>query len=56
MTWESVLDIKWTDCLVMFCRMMFAGIVCTIVDAAMPEIKKLTLGVAAFEPMEVLIH
>jgi hypothetical protein len=40
----------------MFCGMMFAGVVCTIVDAVTPEIKKLTLSIAAFEPMEALIH
>ena len=44
------------DCLVMFCGMMFAGIISAIVGAATPEIEKLTLGIAALEPMEALIH
>ncbi len=40
----------------MLCWMMFACIICAVVDAATPEIEELTLCVAAFEPMEALIH
>ncbi len=40
----------------MFCGMIFAGIISTIVGAAMPEIEKLMLGVVTLEPMEALIH
>jgi hypothetical protein len=40
----------------MFCGMMFAGIISTIVSTATAEIEKLMLGVAALEPMEALIH
>ncbi len=36
--------------------MMFAGITSAIVGTAMPEIEKLTLGIAALEPIEALIH
>jgi hypothetical protein len=35
---------------------MFAAIISTIFDAASPEIEELTLGIAAFEPMEALVH
>jgi hypothetical protein len=44
------------DCLVMLRGMMFSGIICTVVDATMPETEELTLCVAAFEPMEALIY
>ncbi len=53
---ERVLNVKKTNCLVVICGMMFAGIIRMIVDAAAPEIEELTLCVAAFEPMEAWIH
>ncbi len=40
----------------MFHWMMLAGIIGTIVYAVTPQVKELTLCIAAFEPMEALIH
>ncbi len=44
------------DCLVMFCWMMLAGIIGTIVYATTPQVKELVLCIVAFEPKEALIH
>ncbi len=46
----------WMDCLVMFRWMMLACIISTIVYAAMPQVKEFALCIAAFEPVEALIH
>jgi hypothetical protein len=43
-------------CLVIFGWVMFAGVIGTIVNARAPEIEKMTLGIAALETMEALIH
>jgi hypothetical protein len=40
----------------MFCWMMLACIIGSIVYAAMPKVNELVLCIVAFEPMEVLIH
>ena len=39
----------------MFCWVVFAGIVGTIEDSFVPKVDKLSLSVAAFEPVELLI-
>jgi hypothetical protein len=44
------------DCLVMFFWVMLACIIGTIVYATTPKVKELALCIAAFEPMEALIH
>jgi hypothetical protein len=56
LSWQSVLDVEWMNCLVMFCWMMLACIIGMIVYAATPQVKELALCIAAFEPVEALIH
>ncbi len=36
----------------MFCRVVFAGVVSTIEDSFAPKVDKLLLSVEAFEPVE----
>jgi hypothetical protein len=40
----------------MFCWMMLACIIGTIVYAMVPQVKELAFCIAAFEPVEALIH
>ena len=42
--------------MVMFRRMMFAVVVRAIVNAVTPKIEELALSIAAFEPLETLVH
>ena len=36
--------------------MMFAVVICAIVNAVTPEIEELALRVTAFQPLETLVH
>ena len=53
---EGVFDKEAADGLMVFCRVMFAGIVCPVGCASTPQIQELALGVATFEPVEALVH
>ena len=44
----AVEDVKWTDVLMVSCRVVFAGVVGTVEDAFSPKISELPLRVAAF--------
>ncbi len=45
---KSILNVEWAHSLVVFRGMMFAVVVGSIVNAMMPKIEELALGIAAF--------
>ncbi len=53
---KCVHDVERTDSFMMLGGMMFTGVVGTIEGAATPQVGKLALCIATFEPMEALIH
>ena len=44
----TVEDVKWTDVLMVLCRVVFTGVVGTVEDTFSPKISELPLSVAAF--------
>ncbi len=52
----TVNDVEGAHLLMVLGCMVFAGIVCSVKDAFAPKGPELVLSIAAFEPVETLVH